>query len=235
MNIFICDDDRKDLDRLTELMKHYAEDNRLDVKIYDFDNGMDCLDAIVKYVPDIIFLDINMEDMDGLKIAEKIRERNENVPIIFVTAYINYAIDGYRVRANRFLVKDDLDKTFTECMDDICRQLRKKGKNMLFPCVEGDVDIRLSEIIYIETTGHKSTIHLKERDYQIYESMDDLEEKLGSYGFMRVHQSFMVNMKHIRNINNYMLILDTGAEIKIPKARYKQVRQERALYVGKSL
>ena len=120
-------------------------------------------------------------------------------------------------------------------MDDICRQIRKKTKNMLFSCVEGDVDIKLAEIVFIETTGHKSTIHLNEQDYHLYESMDELECRLGAYGFIRVHQSFMVNARHVRSINNYILTLDTGYEIKVPKARYKQVRQERTLYMGKSL
>ena len=103
---------------------------------------------------------------------------------------------------------------------------------MLFSCVEGEVDITLSEIIFIETSGHKSVIHLAAQNYHLYESMDELEGKLGAYGFIRVHQSFMVNVRHVRSINNYILILDTGYEIKIPKARYKQVRQERALYMG---
>ncbi len=168
-------------------------------------------------------------------IAEKVREWNEDVPIILVTAYINYAVDGYKVSANRFLVKDDLDKTFPECMDDICRRISRKAKHMIFPCVEGDVDIKLTDIVFIETTGHKSIIHLKNEEYHLYESMDDLESRLKTFGFLRVHQSYMVGIRHISTINNYILTLDTGYLIKIPKARYKQVRQDRALYVGRSL
>ncbi|MBO5598346.1 MAG: response regulator transcription factor [Oribacterium sp.] len=235
MNILICDDDKRDIARLRSLIEQYDGERHIGAEVFCYERGKDFLAGIAKHLPDIIFLDINMEDMDGLKLAEKVRERNEEVPIILVTAYMSYALDGYKVRANRFLVKDDLDKTFTECMDDICRQLKKKSKNMVFACVEGDVDIKLAEIIYIEITGHKSVIHLKAQDYQIYESMDDLEDKLKPYGFLRVHQSFLVNMKHIRSINSYMLTLDTGVEIRIPKARYKKVKVERALYVGKSL
>ena len=235
MNILICDDGKKDMDRLQNLIKRYDEKHHIEAKFYCYENGSKLLSAIPELVPDIIFLDINMDELDGLTLAKKIRERYEDVPIVLVTAFINYALDGYKVRASRFLVKDDLDKTLPECMDDICRQIRKKKKNMLFSCVEGDVDIKLAEIVFIETTGHKSTIHLKEQDYHLYESMDDLESKLGAYGFIRVHQSFMVNARHVRSINNYTLTLDTGYEIKVPKARYKQVRQERTLYMGKSL
>ena len=68
-----------------------------------------------------------MDIMDGLTVARKIRELLEDVPINLVTAFMNYALDGYKVRASRFLIKDDLDKTFRECMDDICQEIRKKS------------------------------------------------------------------------------------------------------------
>ena len=235
MKIAICDDEKRDIKRLVSLLEKYSEDKQMDVSIYTYETASDLIAAMSENEWDIIFLDINMEGMDGLSLAGRIREKDEEVPIILVTAFINYALDGYKVRASRFLVKDDLDKTLPECMDDICIQLQKKKKNMLFNCVEGDVDIMLSEIVFIETTGHKSIIHLGSEDYHLYESMDELENRLKVYGFIRVHQSYMVNIRHIRSINNYVLILDTGYEIKIPKARYKQVRQERALYVGKAL
>ena len=235
MNILICDDDKKDMERLKSLIERYDGQKRIGAHVFCYENGAALISAMDAIEPDIIFLDINMDKMDGLALAEKIREKYEEVPIVLVTAFINYALDGYKVRANRFLVKDDLDKTLPECMDDICRQIQKKTKHMLFACVEGDVDIKLSEIVFIETTGHKSIIHLGSGDYRLYESMDDLERKLKAFGFLRVHKSFMVGIRHIRTINNYILTLDTGYEIKIPKARYKQVRQERALYVGKSL
>ena len=235
MKIAICDDEKRDIKRLVSLLEKYSEDKQMDVSIYTYETASDLIAAMSENEWDIIFLDINMEGMDGLSLAGRIREKDEEVPIILVTAFINYALDGYKVRASRFLVKDDLDKTLPECMDDICIQLQKKKKNMLFNCVEGDVDIMLSEIVFIETTGHKSIIHLGSEDYHLYESMDELENRLKVYGFIRVHQSYMVNIRHIRSINNYLLTLDTGYEIKIPKARYKQVRKERALYVGKAL
>lgn len=235
MKIAICDDDKRDTQRLSDLLEKYSVDKQMDIDIYTYDTALGLMEVMPEIEWDIIFLDINMEDMDGLTLARKIKEKQEDVPIVLVTAFINYALDGYKVRASRFLVKDDLDKTLPECMDDVCRQIRKNMKNMLFDCVEGDVDIKLLEIIFIETTGHKSIIHLKSEDYHLYESMDELESRLKLYGFIRVHQSFLVNIKHIRSINNYACTLDTGYEIKIPKARYKQVRQERTLYVGKSL
>lgn len=234
MNFVICDDDKADAGRLKVLLEKYSRESGIGSTIYEYNSGVDLLSNINSDI-DVIFLDINMDDMDGLTIAKRIREKMEEIPIILVTAFMSYALDGYKVRASRFLIKDDLDKTFTECMDDICGEIRKKSKVIAFSCVEGDMRLKASDIILIETSGHKNLIKLKKMTYQIYKKLDDLEEMLKSYGFLRTHNSYLVNMAHIRGINSYVLTLDDGRQLPVPKARYKQVRQEYALFVGKEL
>ena len=236
MKIAVCDDDKRDIARIKKLVKAYDADNNIVLSISEYESGSELLKAISNGENvDIIFLDINMDDMDGLSVAKRIREINDDVPIILVTAFINYALDGYKVKASRFLIKDDLDKTFDECMDDICKDIRKKSKTIAFNCVEGEMRMKASDIILIETSGHKNLIKLKNETYQIYEKLDVLEELLKGYGFLRTHNSFLVNMAHIRGINSYVLTLDDGRQLPVPKARYKQVRQEYTLFLGKEL
>ena len=236
MKIAVCDDDKRDIARLKELIEAYDADNNIGFSISEYEFGSELLKAVGNGEDvDIIFLDINMDDMDGLSVAKKIREETDDVPIVLVTAFMNYALDGYKVRASRFLIKDDLDKTFTECMDDICGEIRKKSKVITFSCVEGEMRLKASDIILIETSGRKNMIQLQNQTYQIYEKLDVLEEQLRGYGFLRTHNSFLVNMTHIRGINSYVLTLDNDRQIPVPKARYKQVRQEYALFVGKEL
>lgn len=236
MKIAVCDDDKKDIARLKKLIEAYDDYNNVGFSILEYESGSELLRDFSNgdYV-DIIFLDINMDDIDGLSVAKKIREEMDDVPIVLVTAFMNYALEGYKVRASRFLIKDDLDKTFDECMDDICKDIRKKTKAITFNCVEGEMRLKASDIILIETSGHKNLIKLKNVTYQIYKKLDDLEEMLKGYGFLRAHNSFLVNMAHIRGINSYVLTLDDGRQLPVPKARYKQVRQEYTLFVGKEL
>ncbi len=101
----------------------------------------------------------------------------------------------------------------------------RENRKILFDCVEGSVPICLSGILFIEAYGHKNTIHTDKGDYHIYEYMDSLEQRLSSEGFIRVHRSYIVNPKHVANINNYMITLDDGREIPVPKAKYKQVKE----------
>ena len=105
-------------------------------------------------------------------------------------------------------------------------KVRIVKNKLLLSCVEGNVSVGAFEIIYIETMGHRNIVHLKDQDFHIYEKLDTFEQLLRAYGFLRVHKSYLVNMQHIRNINSYVMTLDNGVELSVPKARYKEVKRE---------
>lgn len=149
-----------------------------------------------------------------------------------MTAYVNYALDGYKVKASRFLLKDDLGQTLQECMDDILREIRQEEQAVEFSFVEGDMRLKADDIIYIETSRHKNVFYTKDRTFSIYKKMDELERELKGMGFVRIHQSFLINMKHIERIGSYLMVLDTGKELSVPKSRYPEVRRQYTLYKG---
>ncbi|MBR1599732.1 MAG: LytTR family transcriptional regulator DNA-binding domain-containing protein [Lachnospiraceae bacterium] len=107
-------------------------------------------------------------------------------------------------------------------------KIRIVKDKLLLSCVEGNVSVGAFEIIYIETMGHRNIVHLKDQDFHIYEKLDTFEQLLRAHGFLRVHKSYLVNMQHIRNINSYVMTLDNGVKISVPKARYKEVKREYA-------
>ncbi|RKM61142.1 DNA-binding response regulator [Butyrivibrio sp. CB08] len=233
MNISICDDDIRDIERLEKLIEEYDKKTGIGISFSEYKSGSELIHSLkTDSDTDAIFLDINMEGMDGLAVAKEIRMDMEDVPIILVTAYMNYALDGYKVRASRFLIKDDLDKTIFECMDHICSDKHRRSSKIMFSCVGGDVCLKAADILLVETAGHKNIIHLSNQTYQIYKKLDDMEEQLKPHGFLRIHNSFLVNMDHVRSINNYVLTLDDGRELPVPRGRYKEVRRAFALYAG---
>lgn len=89
-------------------------------------------------------------------------------------------------------------------------------------CVEGERIFNKNEIIYAESEGHRYTIHHNSGDYHIYVRLDDLEKAFGDE-FLRVHQSFLVNMEYVNRISNYKLTLNNDIVLPVPKARFKQV------------
>ena len=185
MKIAVCDDSREDRGALRALLEAYGHD----FEIREYGSGTE-LYADMGYVREcgIVFLDINMEGMDGLEAAGKIKAECPKVHIVLVTAYVNYALDWYKVKASRFLLKDDLEQTLPECVEDILREERA----VEFGFVEGNVRLRVDDIIYIETSKHKNVFYTVGEAYSIYKKMDELAAELAGMGFVRIHQSFLI-------------------------------------------
>ena len=225
MKIAVCDDSREDRGSLRALLEACGHD----FEIKEYGSGAE-LCGDMDYIRDcgIVFLDINMEGMDGLEVARQIKAECPKIHIVLVTAYVNYALDGYKVKASRFLLKDDLEQTLQECMDDILQEKRV----VEFGFVEGNMRLKVDDIIYIETSKHKNVFYTKEQTFSIYKKMDELEEDLKGMGFVRIHQSFLVNMKYIERISSYVTILTTGKEISVPKSRYPEVKRQYTLFKG---
>ncbi len=229
MKIAICDDRKNDREALRALLEAYGQD--FEIREYGSGSGL-CGDTEFIRECGIIFLDINMDGMDGLEAARQIKAECPKVHIVLVTAYVNYALDGYKVKASRFLLKDDLEQTLQECMDDILREIRQEERVVEFGFVEGNIRLKVDDIIYIETSKHKNVFYTQEQTFSIYKKMDELEEDLKGMGFVRIHQSFLINMKYIEKISNYVMILTTGKEISVPKSRYLEVKRQYTFFKG---
>ena len=233
MKIIVCDDSRTDRENLIRLLRDYEKKKGLAFDIAEYDSGEALLKNIDRLQDShILFLDINMEGASGLDAAAQIRSLYPKISIVLVTAYIGYALEGYKVEASRFLVKDDLAVSITECMDTLVRKLEQDTQVMDFSFVEGNIRLKISDILYIETARHKNIFYTKNGNFQIYRKLDEIEEELRGYGFVRIHISFLVNMRYIRKISSYVMTLTTGKEISVPKTRYAEVKRQYTLFKG---
>ncbi len=233
MTIIVCDDSRTDRENLIRLLRDYEKKKGLAFDITEYDSGEALLQNIDQLQDSsILFLDINMAGTDGLDAAAQIKSLYPKISIVLVTAYIGYALEGYKVEASRFLVKDDLEVSLTECMDMLVRKLEQDTQVREFSFVEGNIRLKLSDILYIETARHKNIFYTKNGSFQIYKKLDEIENELRGYGFVRIHMSFLVNMRYIRKISSYVMTLTTGKEISVPKTRYAEVKKQYMLFKG---
>lgn len=180
---------------------------------------------------DIIFLDISMEELDGLQTAERIRELSENVYIVFVTAYITYALDGYKVGAVRYLLKEEesLENAMKECLDTITAHMKEEEAVCEFDFQSGKKKLPADAVLYVESRLHRVIYYVLEngiKEYFRYDRLDEVEKELRQYGFFRVHQSFLVNMKYAKSVERYRVTLENGTEVSISKKYYKDVEKE---------
>ncbi len=236
--IAICDDEIFFAEDLKELISGYMTEKGLVFEIDIYGSGEALVELgieVVKYTA--VFLDINMEKVDGIKAAEKIREISREVFIVFVTAYVNYSLEGYRLDAVRYLLKNKVNfpGTVNECVDALMDKLNYSIAKRVFDFKEGTKEVSLERLLYIESNLHKLEFHIMEDDmkiYTMYETLNALEEKLEVNDFIRIHQSYLVNIKHIKNVVRYKVVLTNGVELIIPKARYTYVKEQFISYQG---
>lgn len=238
IKIALCDDEGYFREKLKDAIADYMIKSGISYHIDMFSSGIEFVDlgiGMIQYT--IVFLDINMNEMDGIAVAKQIREISNEVFIVFVTAYVNYTLEGYKVDAVRYILKDNknFQNTLDECMNTIIDKLNYKVVKKEFKFNEGVKEISLEKIFYIESRLHKLGFHVMERElkiYTMYETLNQVEKILDGNNFLRIHQSFLVNLKYVKRILRYKAILFNGLELTIPKARYMNVKDNFVVYRG---
>ncbi len=238
LRIAICDDEvvfRKNIKRYIE---RYLTYKKIEFEIDTYNSGKSFLGLGIEMVDySIVFLDINMDEIDGISIAKKIREYSSEVYIVFVTAYIDYSLEGYKVEATRYLLKSNVnfDDLIYECLDTILKKMSYTVQKKKFKFNECEKEVFINRILYVESKLHKLEFHVMENKsavYTQYSTLNILEKEMQGFNFLRIHQSFLVNLQHIENVKNYKVLLSNKQELGIAKARYKEVKQRFITYKG---
>lgn len=232
LKIAVCDDENLFTEELKELLSGYMIEKGLVFEIDTYSSGEALVDLgieIVQYTA--VFLDINMEKMDGIKTAEMIRKASREVFIVFVTAYVDYSLEGYQLDVVRYLLKGNANfqSKVNECMDAIIDKMNYSVTKRKFDFKEGRKEISLERLLYIESNLHILEFHVMEDTetvYTMYETLNVMDDMLSENSFIRIHQSYLVNVKHIKNVVRCKVILTNGVELSIPKARYKEVKKK---------
>ena len=235
--IGICDDEKYFLSEEKEIIIKYMKKRDCPCQIDTFDSGTTFIDSGANVPYDILFLDVSMAKMDGIKLAKRIREYDNNVYIVFVTAFIDYSLEGYRLDVVRYLLKGNVNfqSKVNECMDAIIDKMNYSVTKREFDFKEGRKEISLERLLYIESKLHKLEFHVMEDTETVYtmnEILNVLDDTLSENGFIRTHQSYLVNAKHIKNVVRCKVILTNRVELPIPKARYAEVKKKFIAFQG---
>lgn len=230
--IAICDNEDLFAEELKELISGYMKGKGLIFEIDTYNSGETLINSginVMQYT--VIFLDINMEKLDGIKTAEMIRKVSREVFIVFVTAYVDYSLEGYRLDVVRYLLKSsaNFQGKVNECMDAIIDKMNYSVTKRTFDFKEGRKEISLERLLYIESNLHRLEFHViedTETVYTMYETLNVMDAMLSENGFIRTHQSYLVNIKYIKNVVRFKVLLTNGVELSIPKVRYTQVKKK---------
>ncbi|MDD2992822.1 MAG: LytTR family DNA-binding domain-containing protein [Pygmaiobacter sp.] len=183
---------------------------------------------------DIAFLDMDMGDTNGLVLAKKFRSIRKDTVLIFVTNYMEYAAEGYEVAAFRYLSKDELDQKLPDYFLQALQVCRKERECISILCQKEEVVVLLNQLIYAETNQRDLLLHLcnsSRKELLTHMAMNALEAKLAGRGFLRIHQSYLVNMAFIQKLQSTATWLD--GNIKLPTSARNYIMLKRTYLAWK--
>lgn len=225
LSIAVCDDEVIECCSMAGKIKEIMEEMKIPCIIRQFRSGRELLQASESF--DIIFLDIIMNDLDGMKTAQLFRGKAFDKILIFMSSSREFVFDAYDVEAFQYLLKpvDDIKlknvlkkaviKTENNSQEFIIVS-RERQKKKLF----------LDDIYYFEIRGRMVDVHGAEGIFTYYEKIGELESKLRDKGFFRCHKSYLINLRYVDGYNRQDVILDNGEKIMIAKRRYEEFCRE---------
>jgi DNA-binding LytR/AlgR family response regulator len=229
MRIAICEDEQIFGEQLKKyLNNHY---NSLDVWIDLFSSGEIFLETF-RMKPeefDIIFMDIEMKQLDGITTARRIREYNRDVILIFLTSHLECAVEGYEVDAFRFLTKPVNKEKLVETLQDIERELN--NNKILIKCEDRELLIDRNDIISIEARNVTLVIKTTSQFYEIRKTLCSMEEELQESIFYKPHRSFLIHLGHVVSYSTNEIIMSNGERIPISRNKLKGLKEALMVYI----
>ena len=220
----VCDDDREMAAYISEKLHEYYPD-KCEIKRY-FD-GESLLDDIYREHFDVIFLDVGLPGLNGMQIAEKIREDNRHVKIVFVTNNKDLAHMGYVYGAFRYVRKMRLEEELREAAESLKKYFDTINDYVNFKTPTGEIIVDVKRIEYFEVKGHSLTMVCGENEEQICGTMSGYADSLKSKGFTRIHKSYLVNIRYIHSLDKNDVILTNGKKLPLSRKRADNVKKER--------
>lgn len=232
LEIFACDDDINITEFLKFfIMKHFGDDYKVVT--------MNCCRELVgmieinERIPDILIMDINLKDGNGIETVRHLQELHPNIRVIYLTGVINYATAIFETNPAYFLVKPINENHLIDAITKVSKDIEyDKSDSIVVKTNGSEIILYRRDIVYVESQGRKLVLHMSGgKKNEIYEKMDAMQDLLGA-SFVRSHKSFLINMKNIVERTNKEFYLSDGAVLPISKPNLKEAKIKFISYLG---
>jgi len=221
LHIAICDDEKYMSDQIRMMTSAFFCRKNMDIVISQFSSG----EELLKYdkVIDILFLDIQMKDMDGMETARKLRSQKFKGILIFITVLKEMVFQSFEVQAYDYLVKPIDAGHFGKTMERLLISMKNASESSLLVQKGHESRIILFEdIVFCEIIDRKVYLHLASSEtLDFYDRIENLETKLDSR-FFRCHRSFLINLQYLKSYKSGTAYMENGREIPVSRLRGKE-------------
>lgn len=231
LKIAIVEDKQKEAQQLISHLDRFSQERGEALQCHWVDNAVKFLEDY-QWQYDIIFMDIQMPGIDGMRAAERLRAVDSTVVLIFVTSLAQYAIQGYSVGALDYILKPvnypalvlKLQRAITYCV-------QHKDLGIVISTNDGTVRLSGRQIKYVEIYNHHILYHTTQGNYSAYGTLKQVEQILPEKGFFRCNNQCIVNLSYVTKMDGFNAIVD-GKTFTISRLRKKDFLKELHCYCG---
>ena len=220
LRIAVVEDDKTYAAQLKEYLVRYGTEKNQKISVALFPDGEDIVtDYSAEF--DIILMDVEMTFMDGMTTAERIREKDNEVVIIFTTNMPQYAIQGYKVDALDYVLKPISYFAFSQRIDRALTRVKKKEATYITVAQKGGKKkLNVDKICYVEVRDHDLIYHSTKGDIVTKSSMKEAEDTLGGTKFFRCNRCYLVNLEYVEDFRGNDVTVASDV-IQVSRARKK--------------
>ena len=241
IKIAICDDEKQDRKKLHGMINKYMENLNMEYCLRQFESGEQFLTS--GYIPDILFVDILMNEKDGIQVGMELKRTNRNILIIYITNISHKMLIAVnQVHSFGYLVKPVTENDVFGMMNDIFRQMdvrssENEDENIISFVLDekGIIRLHAMEIYYFEYSDHKVKIVTKDNSYICRDRISDVAHRMEKYGFAMSHQSFVVNLYYVEKMSKTMLHMKNGAQVYLAQRRVATLKKQLMLTARNSV
>lgn len=221
--IAICDDVEADRRFIADMVNDWSQKKGYITKIDNYSSAENFLFNYTDHDYDILLLDIEMDDMDGVTLAKKLRKSNDTIQIVFITGYSDYIAEGYDVMALHYLMKPVKEEKLFEVLDRAVDKLAKNEKTINLDAKGEMIRLPIYQIRYAEVFGNYVTIHAIDK-ITVKMTLGELGKMLDER-FYRVGRSVIINLTIIQRVTKDVIKLNDGTLIPVPRGAYEGINR----------
>jgi DNA-binding LytR/AlgR family response regulator len=221
MKICITEDDRTQTEYLTKIISQWSNE----VSVTSFKDAEEMLFICDNNYPyDLVFLDIEMSEINGIELAKRIREVNKTIMIVFVTGREEYVFEGYEVNAYRYVLKPIEKEIVFSILEYVDKNKSVESKYIIIKTNEESIRLEHKEILFVEAKGHYLMIKTTDNTYKTLMTLKVFLSKVDNKLFISTHRSYIVNLASVNSINRDSCILDK-CTVPISRNEYRRVNE----------
>lgn len=236
IRIAIVDDEKEQIKKIKSIVEEFVQSNDIEYQIQEFLSGEDLLNSSISM--DLIFLDIQMNGIDGIATAQKLRAENKKVVLFYVTNYAEEMSRSFSVHPFAFVEKPINKNKLLKNLQDFLEYTNAtvQKKMITLKSVQGDITVCIQDIIYLEYIGNrKINMFIGDKKKVLYGSIKQIIQILSPYDFIQTHESFIVNEAHIHSVNSFCIVMNNHVEIPIAQKKQKQIIEKISYYLHQQL